>query len=774
MKKLILIFVIALMPMLSFAQRYIGIATSNWSATNGMYLNPANIADSRTKFSIDLFSLNFGTEFNAGVKFSVPDAVKYFQGNEDDTNKSFGSFFDVEKSKDGQYSLMLPYMEIRGPGATISLNRKHSIGISTRVRAMHQFSNFSEDLFNFLVDSNFTGYNNASFQSKDFNWTVHAWSEIGLSYGGVIWEKEKHQVKGGFTVRYLMGAGYQSVVSQNLNGTYSPPTTSNPDAQMSIVNSDFTYAKGGLFAGSDGGFDLSSALGKSAGTGIGADLGLVYEFRPNYKRYQYDLDGKTGVWDDSKNKYLFRFSAAMTDIGSIKYKKNNEVLNAHNTGNSSLIKGSEIFDKLSDYDSLRQYLGSKGINVNDTTQPTDGMKLTLPRMLVLGLDFHAVKGLYVNAMLMANMVDRGTLGTSHYSQITITPRWDSRMFSFGLPLTYSMLSSKMRVGAGVRVGGFFFGSDDMLSMFSDVKYGSNFYFGVSVPFSKKRPKDSDADGISNKKDKCPNEKGVIEMAGCPNPDKDADGVLDKDDKCPDVAGSKTAAGCPDADLDGVADAEDRCPQESGAPAMGGCPDRDRDGIADIDDACPDLAGLAQYKGCPDTDNDGIADNDDQCPNDAGPIANQGCPDTDNDGIPDHMDKCPKVAGTKDNSGCPEISVQVKKRLAFAATAIQFDLGKSTIKKTSNKLLDEVVSILNDYPDYNMTIEGHTDNTGNAAKNMELSRDRAAAVKNYFISKGIASDRLSSEGFGDTKPVQSNKTAAGRAKNRRVAMDLKLK
>jgi outer membrane protein OmpA-like peptidoglycan-associated protein len=218
-------------------------------------------------------------------------------------------------------------------------------------------------------------------------------------------------------------------------------------------------------------------------------------------------------------------------------------------------------------------------------------------------------------------------------------------------------------------------------------------------------------------------------------------------------------------LDGVADAEDRCPSEAGDVAMQGCPDRDKDGVADIDDACPDLAGLAQYKGCPDTDGDGIADNVDKCPTAAGPIANEGCPDTDNDGVADHL---------VNNFGCPEVSVQVKKRLAFAATAIQFDLGKATIKKTSHKLLNEVVKILNDYPDYLMTIEGHTDNTGNAAKNMQLSKDRAAAVKAYFVSKGIAADRLMDDGFGDTKPVASNKTAAGRAKNRRVAMDLKLK
>jgi len=117
---------------------------------------------------------------------------------------------------------------------------------------------------------------------------------------------------------------------------------------------------------------------------------------------------------------------------------------------------------------------------------------------------------------------------------------------------------------------------------------------------------------------------------------------------------------------------------------------------------------------------------------------------------------------------------VKKRLAFAATAIQFETGKATIKKTSYKLLDEIVKILNDYPDYAMTIDGHTDNVGKPDKNLQLSKDRANSVKNYFVSKGVASDRLVTNGYGDTKPVASNKTAKGKAQNRRVAMDLKLK
>ncbi len=747
----------AMLPMAAFAQmRYLGISTSNWSGTNGMYLNPANLADSRHKFVVDLFSMNVGADNNLAT-FKAGDIFKgVTNGDKLSDNFAFSS-------KD-QFSMLVPMVELRLPGIMVNIKGKHGVALTMRVRGMNQFHNFNQNLYKNIVDSSFTPSSTATFQAGDFNWTAHLWSELNLGYGGVIYNKNPmHMVKGGLTVRYLMGAGFIGAYSSNINAKYNGLGM---DPSLTISNTDFHYATGGINL--NGGNNNNNLFG-STGKGFGADLGVVYEFRPKYKKYQYDMDGKTGLINPGKNPYMLRFSASIVDLGAIKYK-NSSAINVNQSG-SAVIKGSEIADYANTYDSLRYYLNSKGIKADSSSNTVT--KVGMPSTLIVGVDYHAIGGLYVNATYFGNVAKHDKFGNSYYSSFTLTPRFDIKAFSFGVPITYSTLSKAIKAGVGIRLGGFIVGSDDMLTFFNSGN-GMNLYFGAYVPINRKMPKDSDGDHVSNKKDKCKHEPGVWEMKGCPNPDKDGDGVLDKDDKCPDVAGSKTANGCPDADLDGVADAEDRCPQQAGSPAMQGCPDRDKDGIADVDDACPDVPGLAQYKGCPDTDGDGIADNEDACPNAAGPIANQGCPDTDNDGIADNLDKCPTVPGTANNHGCPEISVQVKKRLAFAATAIQFDLGKATIKKTSNKLLDEVVKILNDYPDYVMSIEGHTDNVGKADKNLQLSKERAEAVKNYFISKGIAADRLMADGFGDTKPVASNKTAAGRAKNRRVAMDLKLR
>ena len=303
---------------------------------------------------------------------------------------------------------------------------------------------------------------------------------------------------------------------------------------------------------------------------------------------------------------------------------------------------------------------------------------------------------------------------------------------------------------------------------------------LGIVFSLNGIKDADGDGIADNKDKCPNTpKGVkVDAFGCPI-DTDGDGVADYLDKCPDTpAGAAVdASGCPlDSDGDGVPDYLDKCPNTPAGVAVDakGCPiDTDGDGVPDYLDKCPNTpAGVAvDAKGCPiDTDGDGVADYLDKCPGTPKGVkvdAN-GCPlDRDGDGVPDYLDKCPDVPGIADNKGCPEIKAETKKIFAQALQGIQFESGKDVIKKTSNGILDKVVSVMKDNPSYELEINGHTDNQGDAAKNMILSQKRSDAVKEYLVSKGISASRLTAKVFGQTIPVADNKTAAGKSKNRRV-------
>ena len=256
-------------------------------------------------------------------------------------------------------------------------------------------------------------------------------------------------------------------------------------------------------------------------------------------------------------------------------------------------------------------------------------------------------------------------------------------------------------------------------------------------------------------------------------DADKDGIADDKDECPNTPGLAEFNGCPDSDGDGIADKDDDCPKIPGLAKFNGCPDSDGDGIVDGNDKCPKTAGLAKFQGCPDSDNDGVADNMDKCPKVAGPIANGGCPwpDRDKDGIADKDDLCPDVAGPADNKGCPKITKEEVKQLKEYARTIYFKTNSAEFTEKTYPILDAIVVIMKKYPTSRFRIEGHTDSVGSDQYNMELSQRRANAVKNYLISKGISAERLEAVGYGETRPIASNKTAAGRAKNRRVEIIL---
>jgi outer membrane protein OmpA-like peptidoglycan-associated protein len=282
--------------------------------------------------------------------------------------------------------------------------------------------------------------------------------------------------------------------------------------------------------------------------------------------------------------------------------------------------------------------------------------------------------------------------------------------------------------------------------------------------------DADNDGISDKEDECPRVAGVLWLAGCPVKDFDQDGVPDVDDECEKVAGLLQFKGCPDTDSDGIEDRQDSCITVAGLVQFHGCPDTDEDGIEDKKDACPKEKGIEEYYyGCPvrDTDGDGVEDRYDRCLIVAGKPGLGGCPDKDNDEVEDALDLCPGTAGTKENKGCPVIEQKDAEKLKVAVKAVKFETGKAVLKPESNKVLNEIALILNKYPDYSLKIDGHTDNVGKVEKNQALSEQRAKICATYIGQKGVAANRIQSKGFGSSKPIADNKTATGKAENRRV-------
>ncbi|MBN8622708.1 MAG: OmpA family protein [Flavobacteriales bacterium] len=225
----------------------------------------------------------------------------------------------------------------------------------------------------------------------------------------------------------------------------------------------------------------------------------------------------------------------------------------------------------------------------------------------------------------------------------------------------------------------------------------------------------------------------------------------------------------DKDKDGILDKDDRCPDTPGLAEFQGCPDTDGDGIPDIDDQCPDVAGPKENNGCPwpDTDGDGVVDKDDACPTVAGPAENNGCPwpDTDGDGILDKDDACPTVPGLPEYNGCP-------KPTAVAVTEefkdLLFDFNKATIQPGSTHKLDKAAEIIKSAPAENFVVVGMTDAKGSAAYNLNLSRQRAAAVVKALEARGVNPAQLKSIGIGSQEAtVPATASDAERQVDRKV-------
>jgi len=281
--------------------------------------------------------------------------------------------------------------------------------------------------------------------------------------------------------------------------------------------------------------------------------------------------------------------------------------------------------------------------------------------------------------------------------------------------------------------------------------------------------------------------GGINLAFGGVKDTDKDGVNDKKDRCPDTPlGCRVDAdGCPiDSDKDGVCDGIDQCPDTPAGATVDarGCPsDSDKDGVLDGIDQCPDTpSGVAvDERGCPkDSDGDGVTDDKDKCPDTPAGVAvdENGCPkDSDGDGVTDDKDLCPNTpAGARvDKDGCPieitEKETQMLDKGVITVHNIQFDTAKWDILPQDENVLNEIGQILIQWPQLRIEIGGHTDARGTEAYNQDLSNKRANAVRDWLLSHypQLTADNLTAVGYGEGKPIASNKTKAGMAQNRRV-------
>jgi outer membrane protein OmpA-like peptidoglycan-associated protein len=838
MMKKALLFFCAAISLQASAQNYLGVQSSNYAGTMGIDMQPASFVDSRFIVDVNLASFNFGA-WNNAMYFNPSDMPKWWtksfkpdaSGDNpyNDWISPDSTFMDryIVKTYDLNSTKVLGIytnLQVDILNFNFHINRKIAVGGFIKARTITNLDDVDPKLAilgeNDLVIPSLW---NQKFNEKLLDLNHMAWTEYGVNYAQVVKEDGEHFMKVGGKVKLLQG--YTAAYFHTKNFNYN---LYNDDTSQYLAG-DFSYGHSSGALDALGGTS-NNTIQAASKMGVGLDLGFVYEWRPDWKEYKYDMDGETNLWRRDQEKYKMRAGVSILDIGGMKFTKGGLSRDfSVNTGNlfnlrvfedaTSLVSADSIIDSLITY--------SPGWSATEGTGKTFFMNL--PTAISLQYDYHIWKWFYVNATGVISLQNRNNPNRVRVpNQFTFTPSFDHAWFGLHFPVSYNSYSG-FKAGVATRLGPLSIGVNDFNFLFASGKKinGAALFAGLRVPVLYTQPDDmdgdkvsdkvdecdvvpgiwafkgcpdSDLDGIKDIEDHCPQEAGLAEFHGCP--DKDGDKIPDKDDLCPDLAGDLKYKGCPDRDNDSIIDPNDDCPDTPGLAAFRGCPDTDGDGIKDDEDACPEVAGPLVNQGCPDTDkdgifdflddcpeqygpkenkgcpwpdtdNDGLLDKDDDCPNLAGPIKNKGCPfqDTDNDGVLDKDDDCPATAGPASNKGCPVIEKEVEEILKTAFDNLEFETGKDIIKDVSIPSLTELAVVLKKKSAWGLQISGHTDNVGDDQKNLILSKKRAEAVKNFMISQGIDASRLSTLYFGETMPIASNDTPEGRQKNRRVEMKI---
>jgi outer membrane protein OmpA-like peptidoglycan-associated protein len=823
MKKIILLvaFALALVPSAK-SQDFLGYINSNYSGVTGTDLNPASVVDSRYKVDINLVGLSLSAYNNyAGLKRS---ALKH--------NGKFSDFSDTNYPAFKDSSFQKNYLHARDnskpksvyldnqiylPSFLISINKDNAIALKWKVRTMFNVDGVEPD----LAAQIYAGLKDSTqwtkqLTNKNLSIQTMSWAEYGVTFGHVFKRDGPHFFKAGATVKLIQGLQAAYMFVDNLDYNFTNDTT------LSLFHSDVSYGHSTNFEFAAGNVKYKYISNPS----VAFDWGVVYEWRPDFEKFKYDMDGETGLVRKDQLKYKLKVGISMVDIGSVKFKKSIDSRSFTADINNWDIHNFPA-NNISTFDSTLQ-------SKFNMTDGEGSFKMNLPTAISTQIDYNIYKDFYANvSVFYALQFAKDRTKLHDLTTFSFTPRWDHKWFGVFIPVSYD-LTGNTKIGLDLRAGPVIIGTNSMgiLVTKKDI-YGLDFHVMLKIPILYKRPRDKDKDKVSDKKDKCKEVPGTWEFMGCP--DRDGDHIQDKDDACPDEPGLPKFNGCPDRDGDGIIDKQDACPDDPGIAEFNGCPDKDGDHIMDKEDDCPDEPGLPAFKGCPDRDGDGVMDKIDECPDKPGPASNNGCPEVklilidskgntlrtavqSKDGsfnfdelpadefvifnlegentdvytevkvmvggiakkaIRDKKDQYFRfiVLKTDDNKLKPDdnkdVAIKLNKEeaevLKKAFDNLEFATAKDIIKQESFASLDELAALMAKKPNWKLKISGHTDNQGDKAKNMKLSEKRAKAVMNYLISKGIAADRFKPLWFGSTKPIANNKTEAGRQKNRRVEM-----
>lgn len=438
------------------AQDLPGIRTGNYTGVNGVFYNPASIADSRYKFDVNLFTIQAGAANNK---------ASFGLGNLETSGEDFE---DQLVGANAGLSSGIINLSIHGPSVMFSLGSKNAFAVTTRARFVGNIIDVDGKLLDKISEdiNSSAGLPYSISSNSDMRITANAWTEYGISAARVLYQNGQHFLKGGATLKYLAGAGNAYISISQLNASldndliigdvYAHNTTGHISMGFGGTNND-------LFSPGSGNFFSSQS------SGIGADLGFVYEFRP---------PGSAPSTSRHLNKYKLRAGFALLDLGSIKYKKDMGRTGGYTIG----ITGSEKFylseidnadiDGFKDlFDSRPQYFTPDAANLSSD------YSVALPATIQVDADYHIHHNFYVNLLAQFPINGKDVQNVRSYTTIGLTPRFEGKIIGVYVPVYYSSLS-KLNAGLSVKLGPVFFGSGSILSAVAGKSKQIDMHFGI--------------------------------------------------------------------------------------------------------------------------------------------------------------------------------------------------------------------------------------------------------------------------------------------------------
>lgn len=450
MKKTVLVILVFTSFISANAQSYLGFYHDNYAGVQGVLYNPASIVDSRFKTDINLFSFStaVGNDMYA-VTFS--DAFKSGYDFDNQAKKSFTSSNNV-----------IMNLDLMGPAFMFNIAPKQTLAIYTRARAFVNLGGVNGDLINELSKED---------DKNDFNYTLgnpnfigNSWGEFGLSYAAVLYQKGQHFLKGGITAKYLQGVANAHFQGNNITVDYKE----NVDPLLS----EYTTTGTAVY-GTSQDFEANPDVEiDSASKGFGFDLGLTYEWRPDFDTTKKEVSNFKEL-----NKYKLRFGFSLTDLGSVNYEKG--IRKSYDLNNSFTA------DEFENAENIDAFLNDAYIE----TVINGSVKSKLPTAFHADVDWNMCKKIYLNVNGDFSLVDNTTLNqNSIENRISVTPRFESKWLSLYVPVSF-MQYSGTQIGAGLRTGIFFLGSGSALSnAFAKESKAMDFHFGVKIPVYQKKIK----------------------------------------------------------------------------------------------------------------------------------------------------------------------------------------------------------------------------------------------------------------------------------------------